>query len=172
MDAIHAIMTRRSVRHFKPDPIPEELVEQLLHAAMQAPSAHNGQPWHFVVIDQREILDAIPTHHPYAAMCKEAPLAILVCGDTDLARTADSWLLDCSAATQNILLAAHALGLGAVWVHMLWPESAAPLRERLGLPEHVRTLALVPVGYAVDPLPVKDRYRPERVQRNHWKDNA
>ncbi|MDW7754170.1 MAG: nitroreductase family protein, partial [Brevefilum sp.] len=116
MRTLEAIFTRRSVRDFKHDPVSDNDLNDLLRAAMQAPSAKNEQPWHFIVIDDPEILHAIPEFHPYSKMLMDAPLAILVCSDRKLETKRASWLQDCSAATQNILLAAHALGLGAVWL--------------------------------------------------------
>ena len=82
METLEAIHTRRSIRKYTDRPVPRELVTELLRAAMSAPSAVNAQPWVFIVIDDRKILDEIPTFSPYAGMCREAPLAILVCGDT------------------------------------------------------------------------------------------
>lgn len=121
------IMSRTSVRSFLDQPVESEKVEMLLHAAMAAPSACNKQPWHFAVIDDRKLLDQIPHFSPYASMAKEAPLAIVVCGD--LNKTLDGteqefWIQDCSAATENLLLMANALDLGAVWTALY------PLEER------------------------------------------
>jgi nitroreductase len=109
------ILERRSIRRFHQWPVADLDLERLLCAAMAAPSAGNQQPWQFVVIRERVILDAIPAIHPNAAMTLEAPLAILVCGDLAGIRYPDSWVQDCSAAAQNLLLAAPSRGLGAVW---------------------------------------------------------
>lgn len=169
METLKTIKTRRSIRQYETRPVPSELVTQLLAAAMQAPSAMNQQSWQFVVIDDRAILDAIPSYHPNAEMCAQAPLAILVCGDTRSLKTIDHWIEDCSAATQNLLLAAHDAGLGAVWtaVHPnLWTE--AGFRKALNLPIGVVPLVLVPVGYPAEEKEPEDRFLPERVHHNRW----
>lgn len=170
METIEAIFTRRSVRHFTPEPVPEKMIETLIKAAMQAPSAANAQPWHFIVINERDLLEQVTTFHPAAESLHEAPVAILVCGDDRLERRPDRWILDCSAATQNILLAAHALGLGAVWVG-IHPDvlRIEGMTQLVNLPEHVHPLSLVAVGFSSrTPQPV-DRYKPERVHYNTWK---
>ena len=169
MDTLKAIFSRRSVRHFIEKDVPDSIVQTLLRAGMQAPSARNEQPWHFVVMDDRRLLHAIPTFHPHAKMLLEAALAILVCSDRDLETKSASWLQDCSAATQNILLAAHALDLGAVWLG-IFPDAdrVAGMQNLLDLPKTIRPVALVALGYpAVTPEP-QDRYRPERVHHNGW----
>jgi len=114
MEIYKAIMTRRSIRQFTEDAVSQQLSHQLLQAAMQAPSARNTQPWHFVVIDEHEIMKQIAGFHPYAAMLVHAPLAITVCGDLTIEQSVDYLALNCAAATENILLAAHGLNLGAV----------------------------------------------------------
>lgn len=169
MDALEAILTRRSIRQFTDQAVSEAVVEDLLRAAMSAPSAGNQQPWQFVVITDRQILDAIPNIHPYSAMLKQAPLAILVCGDEELETHKGYWVQDCSAATQNLLLAAHARGLGAVWLG-IYPrmERVTGLRKLLGLPEHVIPLALVAIGHPAEHLPPAERYNAVRVHRNRW----
>ena len=168
MDAIEAILTRRSVRHFGPNPVPDEEVDILLRAAMQAPSAGNAQPWHFVVVTDRAVLDEVPKFHTSAEFIKEAPLAILVCADENVARPG-RWLLDCSAAAENMLLAAHARGLGACWVGIQPdPVRIEGARQLFGLPAEVHPLCLVAVGYPVDALPTVDRYLPERIHVNRW----
>ena len=111
MDTLDAIHTRRSIRRYIDKPVGEELVQKLLAAAMQAPRARNQQPWQFVVIDDRAVLTKISDLMPNAAMAAKAPLAILVCGDSDLEKSEGYWVIDCAAATENLLLAAHALGL-------------------------------------------------------------
>jgi len=169
MDTYETIMTRRSVRKFTSGEVGDDLVEKLLRAAMQAPSANNGQPWHFIVIRDRAILDEIPTFHPFAQMVKQAPLAILVCADTRDARSPDYWVLDCSAATENLLLAAHALDLGAVWLGI------HPRQERMekiiplvNLPEGLKPLALVAIGVPAEHHPFADRFKPERIHHDTW----
>ena len=169
MEALQAIHTRRSVRKYRDQPVPQEFVQKLLAAAMQAPSARNQQPWQFVVIDDRAILANISELMPTAAMAAEAPMAILICGDLDLEKSAGYWVVDCAAAAQNMLLAAHALELGAVWCGVYPREPRMEgLRRLVGLPEHVIAHSLVVLGYPAERVPPQDRYRPERVRRNRW----
>lgn len=170
MDAIQAILTRYSARHFRKKEVAPELVQEVLRAAMQAPSAADEQPWHFIVINDEFLLGRIPSLHPYAAMAGEAPVAILVCAEPEREKHAGMWVQDCSAATQNILLAAHAHGLGSVWVGV-YPreERMEPLRKLLHIPERITPFALVPLGYA-DQVPAvrEDRFDEDRVRFNHW----
>ncbi len=169
MEALEAIFTRRSIRKYSSKKIPPEIVEQLLSAAMHAPSARNCQPWHFIVIDKRDILDKIPTIHPYAEMMKEANLGVLICGDITLEETPEYIALDCSAATENLLLAAHALGLGAVWLGV-YPrkDRMKNLRKLFNLPDHIFPISLVSIGYPEEKIEYKDRYNSSRVHKNSW----
>jgi nitroreductase len=169
MDALETIHTRRSIRKYEDKPVPDELVRKLLAAAMSAPSACNQQAWQFVVITDRELLAEVPKINPHAAMAKDAPLAILVCGDLGLEKMPGYWVVDCAAAVENLLLAAHALGLGAVWTGV-YPrkERMDGLRELLDLPQTIAPHALVPVGYPAESLPREDRYQEERVHRDRW----
>jgi nitroreductase len=169
MDTLEAIFTRRSVRKFLDKRVPEEIVQNLLAAGMQAPSARNQQPWQFVVIDDRQMLAKLPTFMPNAAMVEGAPMAILVCGDLSLEKSPGYWVVDCSAATENMLLAAHALGLGAVWcgVYPRGPRMDG-LRKLLNLSENVVAHSLVVIGYSDGSVAPADRNRPERVHYNRW----
>ena len=169
MDTIEAIRTRRSIRHYTRESVPDDVIAEILKAAMSAPSAGNQQPWQFVIITDRGLCEEIPTFHPYAQMVREAPVAILVCGDLRLESYQGYWVQDCSAATQNILLAAHAKGLGAVWVGIYPKEDRVKrFQKLLGLPNQVIPLALVPVGIPAERVPPANRFDPARVHRNRW----
>lgn len=169
MNTLEAISTRRSVRSFTSKPIAKEIVEELLRAAMSAPSAGNEQPWQFVVIDERKTLDRITDANPNAKMCKEAQAAILVCGDTTKEKYPGFWVQDCSAAAQNILLAAHEKGIGSVWTGV-YPikERVEGFRKLLSLPENVIPFCLVPLGYPAKQAPQVDRFQKDRVHHNGW----
>ena len=167
MDAIQAILTRRSIRKYTSKPVPREVMEELLRAAMSAPSAGNEQPWHFVVIDDRRILDEIPK-------LRKAPVAVLVCGDLSKDKFGlGFWILDCSASTMNLLLAAHAKGLGAVW-QGIYPvqERVNGMRRLLGIPEHVVPLSLISIGYPAEKKPPSNRYDTSKIHHNHWQANV
>ena len=169
MDTLTAINVRRSIRKYTGAAVAEETILRLIRAAMAAPSAGNERPWHFIVISERELLDAIPKFHPYAAMLPQASVAILVCGDLTLEKHRGYWVQDCSAAAENLLLAAAALGLGAVWTGV-YPEEerVSAMRRLLRIPDHVVPLALIPLGYPAEhPGPV-DRFDPGRIHRNGW----
>lgn len=167
MDTLETIYTRRSIRKYSSEIIPQETVEELLHAAMHAPTARNIQPWHFVIIDERALLDELADVHPYAKMLKEATLAILVCGDKKL-QDMDAYIVqDCSAATQNILLAAHANGLGAVWLGMYPREKRMQdVGKVLHIPDHILPVSLISIGYPAETRPAPERYKAERVHLN------
>ncbi len=172
MAVIDSIMSRVSIRHFTNENVTEKDIETLLRAAMAAPSAGNKQPWTFVVITDKDILtkmgDEVTTWTPV----KHAQAAIVVCGDlhnTFPGEGTDYWIEDTSAATENILLAAHALDLGAVWL------GCYPLSERtgfvgqlLGLPTHIIPMAIVAVGHPETLTPAKDKFKPENIHHNHW----
>ncbi len=169
MDAMDAIMSRRSIRRFAERKPSEAEIQTLLEAAMQAPSAHNHQPWYFIVLNERRLLDAVPSFHPHAKMLPGAPLAVMVCGDTERVDKFGYLIQDCSAATENLLLAAHALGLGAVWLG-IYPreERMEGMKELLRLPDTILSFALVALGYPAEKKPRARRFRPERVFYNGW----
>ncbi len=169
MDTLEAIRTRRSIRKFQDRPVPEELIQKVLAAAMSAPSARNAQPWQFIVITDRELLTEIPQVNPNAPMAAHAAAAILVCGDLSLEKSQGFWPVDCAAAVENLLLAAHALGLGAVWTG-IYPRQPRidGFRRLLGLPENIIPHSLVPLGYPAEQPPGEDRYKAERVRRERW----
>jgi nitroreductase len=168
-DKLNLILSRRSIRKYTRSDVDDSQIELLLRAAMSAPSAGNEQPWHFIVIRNRGILDRIPSIHPFSLMLREAPAAILVCGDLACEKYKGYWVQDCSAAVENILLAANGLGLGAVWLGVYPVENRAEaFRELLGIPATVVPLALVPVGFPAEEKPPADRYDPSRIHRNLW----
>ncbi len=170
MDALEAIHTRRSIRKYQDRLVPEELVQEVLAAAMSAPSARNAQPWQFVVIADRALLAQIPRVCPNAPMAAHAPLAILVCGDLSLEKSPGYWVVDCAAAVQNLLLAAHALGLGAVWTGVYPREPRMEgLRRLVNLPSHVMAHSLAVLGYPAERPPSEGRYRADRIRRDRWK---
>ena len=161
-------MGRRSIRKYTGEKIPEDDIKILLEAAMNAPSAHNKQPWHFIVIDDREILDAIPKYHQYSKMLEKASHAIVVLGDLDIQET-DFWIHDCSAALENILIAAHAMGYGAVWLGVHPHETLIDgTKELLDVPENVIPLGIVSLGVPAEEKPPRSNYKEERVHKNKW----
>ncbi|MFC2006831.1 nitroreductase family protein [Chloroflexota bacterium] len=165
---MEAILTRRSIRKYTRDLIPENLVKDLLQAAMSAPSARNQQPWHFIVVTERKIIDEIPKFHPFSKMLLEAPLAIVICADT--AQLPDAyWVQDCSAATENILIAARAKGLGAVWLGVYPKEERyKQVQELFGIPEKVIPLGIISIGYPSEEKAPANRFSQERVHYNRW----
>lgn len=167
MHALECLLTRRSIRKYAETPVDPSLIEELIKYAMYAPSAANTQPWQFIAINDRKILQSIRTFHPYSRMLDTAPLAVLICGDESLEYGPGYMEMDCSAATQNLLLAAHAHGLGSVWmgIHPV-PERIAGMRRLTGLPETLHPISLVVLGYPSDELPTTpERYKQERI---HW----
>ncbi len=165
------IHNRKSVRQFTSEPVSDEHIQTMLKAAMAAPSAVNFQPWRFVVITEREQLDAMAELLPFAKMLKQAPLAIVVCGETTWFEGNDNpyWQQDCSAATQNLLLAAEALGLGAVWTGV-YPDAqrAGDLSTFLGLPSTVQPLCAIPIGHHDGTTQPKDKWKPENIHYGKW----
>lgn len=169
MDAIEALLTRRSVRRFRPESVTPQEIDTLLRAAMQAPSAMNEQPWEFVVVTERRTLDRIPDAHPHAAMAREAAAAIVICSDKRRWAHEGSWSQGCAAATENILIAAHALGLGSVWVG-IYPikDRVRGIRSLLAIPDHIMPFSLIPLGRPFDSQPPKSRYSAARVHPERW----
>ncbi len=166
---LEAILKRRSVREYTDAPVPEDFIEELLRAGMQAPSARNLQPWQFVVVTDRSMLERIPDHHPYASMVPGAAAAVLVCGDTTLQENPGYLAQDCSAVTQNILLEAAAQGLGAVWLGVYpRPRRILGMRKLFGLPGHILPISLISIGYPASEPAKVDRFDPGRIHRNTW----
>jgi nitroreductase len=169
MEALEVIGSRRSIRKYTPKEVGEDVVRLLLAAAMAAPSAGNAQPWYFGVIDDRQLLQRIGIMHPNAEMAKDAPLAILACGDVSLEKYAGNWPLDCAAAVQNLLLAAHAVGLGGVWTGVYPdPQRMQDFRELLGLPDNIMPHTFVPLGYPAERVAREYRFQESRIFRNRW----
>ncbi|HKJ82199.1 MAG TPA: nitroreductase family protein [Ignavibacteriaceae bacterium] len=169
MDTFEAILNRRSIRKYTNEKISEEKIDKILKAAMYAPSAMNYQPWHFIVINKREAIDQIFNINPHAEMVKSAQLAIIVCGDIKLEMNIDYLVQDCSAATQNSLLAIHELGLGAVWVSS-YPnkETIEGIRKYYGLPENIVPVSIISLGYPDEQVSTEDRFNKSRIHNNKW----
>ena len=168
--ALEVIHARKSVRSYTDRQVSRGQVDTLIRAGMAAPTARNVQPWFFVALDDRVLLDSLAEALPYAKMLAKATVAIVVCGDTIKAtegKTLGYWQQDCSAATQNVLLAAEAIGLGAVWTGV-YPnmERASAVSRILKLPEHIKPLAVIPVGYPGGNEQPKDKWKPENMRWN------
>ena len=169
---LETIMTRTSVRKYADRPVEKEKIEAMLRAGMAAPTAVNKQPWHFVVVNDRAKLNELAAANPRAKMLQTVPLAIVVCGDMNKAMQGKGqayWIQDCSAATENILLAAHAQGLGAVWTGVYPMEDRIqPLSKTLKLPETVIPLCTIVIGYPAEQPKPKDKWKPENVSYNEF----
>ena len=170
--AIDNIMTRTSIRKYTDEPVSKENIETMLRAGMAAPTAVNRQPWHFVVINSKEKLAELAGDNPRGGMLKQAALAIVVCGNMDKALSGTGqgfWVQDCSAATENILLAANALGLGAVWTGLYPDENrAASVAKVLKLPQSFIPLCTIVIGHPAEQPQPKDKWKPENVSYNEY----
>jgi nitroreductase len=170
MELYEGLFTRRSIRKYMGDKINDEHIISMVKAGMYAPSANNKRPWHFIIVDDHQILEKIMAIHPYSAMLAEASHAVVVCGDEHLQNGPLYYPLDCSAATQNILLAAHAMGYGAVWLGV-YPraERIKEVSKLFGLPGHIVPVSIISIGVASKfPEKQPDRFEPEKIRYNNW----
>ena len=169
MELFEAVNTRRSIRSYTDRPVDQDAVQRILAAGMMAPSAGNEQPWEFIVIRDRNTLRAISRAHPHADMVQHAQLAILVCGNLNYVTHSEYWVQDLAAATQNMLLAAHALGLGSVWVGVHPRERrVSDIRKVIPMPDTITPFSLLPIGYPGEQNTSHDRYNESRVHREEW----
>jgi nitroreductase len=168
MSNIDIIFARRSIRQYTDEPVTEEQIRTLLEVGMAAPSASNRRPWHFVTVTDRATLKALADAHPYGKMLAGAALAIAVCGDPTLSE--NYWVQDCSAATENILVAVAGLGLGGVWLGC-YPHvnrRVTPIRRVLGIPDSIQVLSLLSIGHPAEHKPPRTQYDEARVHRESW----
>lgn len=170
MDITEAITTRRSHRRFTQEKVSEEHIHALLNAAFCAPSAHNFHPLEFIVIKDKAILSQLSELMTYGKMLAEAPCAMAVLGRKDLQVDAEWLLQDASAATENILIQANGLDLGAVWLGVLSESNQTnELNACLQLPNHVRLMSMVAIGHPPFKKEVKDRFEVHRVHQDTYK---
>lgn len=164
--ALDNIFARKSVREYLDKGVEKEKIDWMLRAGMAAPSARDLRPWEFVVVDERAKLDSMAAALPYAKMLNQVRYAIVVCGDT--ARSS-LWYLDCSAAAQNILLAAESLGLGAVWTAAYpYNDRMQTVRKYTALPDSVVPLCVIPFGYPATVQQPKQKYDEKKVHYNKY----
>lgn len=162
-------MKRRSIRKYKDEPVPDNKIETLLRAAMQAPSARNKQPWEFIVVKKKEILKKIPDFHPYSSMVPSAGVAILVCGNMKHQSHRGYIIQDCSVAVQNMLLEAVNQELGAVWLGIYPREKRMTAMAKLfNLPAHITPVALISIGVPAEQPGDEDRFDSGKIHYNEW----
>ena len=160
---LNTIFSRKSVRNYTDREVAKDTLELLVKAGMAAPSGKNIQPWSFVIVNERQILDKMAEGLPYAKMLASTKQAIIVCGDPE---KSSYWYLDCATASQNILLAIEAMGLGGVWTAAYpYDDRIQVVREALGLPENIIPLNVIPVGHPQKMEEPKDKWDATKV---HW----
>ena len=178
--AFEVIFSRKSVRSYTDQAVSDQQVEQILRAAMAAPTGMNLQPWRFVVVRDQAVKDALAGG--FNKMIAQAPVVFVVCGETTMMRKPwgqpdaeevemenGNWTADCAAATENLLLAAEALGLGAVWTACYpYEDRMGPAREALGLPDNVSPYCIVPCGYPAGDDRPKEKWKPENIHYDKW----
>lgn len=169
MNILECIKTRRSIRHFTGELVSEEQLDTILRAGFQAPSAHNSQPWEFIVVRDKEKIKQITEFHIHAKMLEEAGTAVVVCGDTNRQTNRGFLVSDTSAAIQNMLLAAHGIGLGAVWCGIYDKQNFVDsMRETLNLPEYILPVGMVVVGNKIRDREPQDRYDANKIHYDTW----
>ena len=155
------IKKRRSIREYTAEPISDADIKAMLEAAMAAPSANNSQPWEFIVVRREDLRRQLAETHPWSYMCANAPVVFVICGHE---RRSDHWVEDTSAATQNLLLAAAGLDLGAVWIGIYpRPERERHVRKVLDAPDELRILCLVAVGHPAETKSPRTQYDESKV---------
>lgn len=164
---LETIFNRKSVRKYTARPVEKEKLELLVRAGMAAPSSRDRRPWEFILVTDRHLLDTLGDGLPLARMLKETNQAIIVCGDT--IKSGNAWFLDCSAAAQNVLLAAESMGLGAVWTAAFpYPDRMKVVQETLKLPDHILPLTVIPIGYPQGQEKPKDKFDKRQMHSNGW----
>jgi len=171
-ETLKIIFARKSVRHFTDQDVSKEQLEMIVKAGMAAPTAVNMQPWSFVVVKERELLNQLAEELPYAKMLFQAPAAIIVCAIPEWSieeHPKEYSIIDCSAATQNILLAVESMGLGAVWT-AAYPrdDRMKSVRRILHIPEKIIPLNVIPIGHPTGEDKPKDKWKPDRVHWDKW----
>lgn len=166
--AVENILSRKSVRQFTAEPVTEAQIDTLLRCAMAAPTAVNCQPWDFIVVTDRALLDTIGARYSNTRISENVQVAFVMCGNMQktFEPAPDFWIDDVSAATENLLLAAHSMGLGAVWCGIYHTDRVQGIQQILGLPEHIVPLCVVPVGHPAENPDVKDKFKPENIHYN------
>ena len=171
LDGISAILTRRSIREYTPHPVPDELIKLLLEAGQAAPSAFNEQSTEFVVVNDRKILDEIAKFEAKRPQLRKATVAIVVCGNQNKEKNKGQgyWQLDGAVASENILIAANAVGLGAVWTAIYpYPDRIPKVQKILSLPDYVIPLNIIPIGYPAERKMRENLYDASRMHKNRW----
>ncbi|MDE7403270.1 MAG: nitroreductase family protein [Muribaculaceae bacterium] len=173
-EAYMNIVQRVSVRRFTEEAVTDDQLSAILHAAMSAPSGVNRQPWEFVVIDDKRLLQELSEALPYAKMVSQAGVALIVSGNRNRfleGEDSELWQQDLSAVSENILLASHAIGLGGVWT-CIFPheERIAPVRKILEIPDALIPFNLIPIGYPkADHAPI-NKWNPDRIHFNSFRE--
>ena len=166
---LDTIYSRRSIRKYLDKPVDEKALNEILKAGMYAPSAVNKQPWHFIVIKDKKILSDVKAIHPYASSLQTAPVAILVCGDTELEFAPNFYLTDCAAVTENILLAAKWLGLDTCWMGIYpWKKTINDFSRYFKLPENIKPYSLIALGYGAETREQPERFNIAKIHTNKW----
>lgn len=171
---LDTIASRRSIRAYSAEAVPDEMIEKMLRAAMAAPSAKNRQPWSYIVVKRRAKLDELAAGLKHARMLAGAPLAIVVCAEPMITLSDGTvvenefWQQDAAAATENLLLAAEALGLGAVWTAASDRERRSIVAGALGIPDSVRPFCVIPIGFPAEQKYPKDKWAPEKIHYEKW----
>ena len=169
-EVLNCILTRRSIRSFDSSKkVSQQQLETILKAGMYAPSAMNKQSWEFVVINEKDVCEKLTMIHPHATYIKDSQCAILVCGDVEKS-FADYWVQDCSACSENMLLAIHSLGLGAVWCGVYPNDKIYPeIAKMFNLPKNIVPMSLIVLGYPTkQPSQPTDRFDSGKIHYNKW----
>lgn len=169
MDIMQALNTRRSIRKFTDEPVSDEALKHILEAAMMAPSAGNGQPWEFIVVTDEAVRKQVSETHPYIKMAAKAPAGVLVCGNLSKEKFPGYWMQDCAAAMENLLLAVHGLGLGAVWTGVYPKEDRVKaFTELFKLPKNIIPFGYAPIGHPAQTVTSESRYTEANVHYNSF----
>ena len=171
LDTLSVIHNRKSVRNFTGEGVTENDLDLLVKAAMAAPSAVNCQPWEFIIVTDRKTLDALGDALPFSKMLFKAGAAIVVCAIPSRAHKQmnEYAVIDSALASQNILLAAEAIGLGAIWTAAYpYPDRMKTVREILDIPESIIPLNVIPVGHPSGEDQPKDKFNPGIIHKDHW----
>ncbi len=171
-DTLQTIFNRKSVRTYTGAPVSKDQLLMLVKAGMAAPTAVDRRPWDFIIITDKAILKKLSDSSQHAKMTEHAAAAIVVTGDLNRqygGKEAIYWTLDCSAATENILLAAESMGLGAVWTALYPdPDRINPVKSILSIPQDIVPLALIPIGVPTGSEKPKDKFNAKQIHQNGW----